>query len=404
MSSSSEVITLDYDIVPWSDLFPELQVEPIDNLQMVGCLELLRKIADYMTLWSYLKLCSQQSGGGDADLSELSDGEAVLVKDLIRLNGAISNAVMGSGHLDATASGLDRDFRLSKGADLIALSDYLAGRIKASAIYRSDWYGIVRLLERAGLISPTGCLVGVLHEPGSELSVLHGTEQAFMGPVEPSRDFSMAVHAQVKRPIGRKFVRTPRGGTYGKQLAALLADGHGPDVFTALPIVTNATSVHYEQPDHATLPPRKESETWLDTLKVLPSAVIRDLLVIAPDQSPVNGNPEQGTKPKRCELFLRVEKDVISNKKSPFKYHGYEIKSKSEGYIEGNDVCLFPDHYDPSKYPKALPYLLPLNDGVTQPLEASFGKGSRIQPAFARFYDSGDAYVKALERIVYGQG
>jgi|GEM_PF-4161420 hypothetical protein len=158
-SSLSDLTTLDYDIVPWHEIFLELTFVPADDYKNVFLAKACSKFNDFLETRIYLKFVKnilQESKKLDEYYTEDEPLENQITEILKNWYKALTEENQSS--VSTLILIEDRRYDIATEAGVKNLESKIDEIIQKSKMVKSDWYKCVQKLKEIGLIKPYGAL------------------------------------------------------------------------------------------------------------------------------------------------------------------------------------------------------------------------------------------------------
>ena len=171
-------VVVDFNIVPWSAIFPELLETSVDDLPMAIQAKMIQEINEVLEDRSYLRLVSQ--------LDQLSSELNSLYFSDKDMEGALLNLLAGLkvAQYDTNIVRYNgKAYNLATSEGVGGITAVLDGVRQSSNMLKSNWYKTVLSLKNNGLLSPLGMLMATGKESKTKLSIYAETE--FYGNQKP---------------------------------------------------------------------------------------------------------------------------------------------------------------------------------------------------------------------------
>jgi hypothetical protein len=148
-----KMAVLDFNIVPWSIIFPELTSKVIETDVDLVKSKLVQKLNSYTMIRSYLLRIS--SLDSTPVLNEMYIQSNGVANELNELLAAIKNTYDSSTDASVIRYA-NTDYNVI--TDVKKLEDLIDKKINTSSMGKSEWYRIVHLLYQKGFLQPQGAL------------------------------------------------------------------------------------------------------------------------------------------------------------------------------------------------------------------------------------------------------
>ena len=231
---------IDFNIAPWSDLFPELAVTQIDDAGQIAAMATLDKIKEYGEIYRYLELIVTTTG--DAELTKIYNGDSSLYRKMLALNQAVEAAFFADNKVEYAG----RVYSLIDTGQVARLNSIVESNINSSLVMYSTWYRYkVEHLRRAGLLQPTGMMLmgGIVNNTNSTIQWYPFTSYS-TGLKAGNHSFITAIpdSSMVKKGVPLEFNNISE---IGKALATTTSRINGiPNrLLTILPLIVSDTKV-----------------------------------------------------------------------------------------------------------------------------------------------------------------
>lgn len=155
--------TLDFNIAPWNEIFPELSFRVSDDALELVTIKLYEQINALLELRNYLILSSKKLRNS-SELSKYINMDTTLFDKLHVLYGDIIKSSMGDVSIqDSSESSWVKfegeNYDLYNIENISSLTAQIARLGDNSSMKRSVWYSVVERLAKLGLIQPSGVLL-----------------------------------------------------------------------------------------------------------------------------------------------------------------------------------------------------------------------------------------------------
>ncbi len=153
----TDLATLDYNIVPWSDVFPELSFMLSDNSMDIILIKLYKQLNDYFSDCNYLNLVSRKLLYTKTLIAMQTQDKPTkqkleqLFKDLVncsQYNSDLKPVIFGGNQ-----------YAMNTFESIMSLSAEIESVINKTSMMKSNWYIVVKKLKEMGLIKPCGVML-----------------------------------------------------------------------------------------------------------------------------------------------------------------------------------------------------------------------------------------------------
>ena len=242
----TELATLDYNIVPWSEIFPELNFRLSDNSMDLIKIKLYEQLNDYLGDLEYLNLVCEKLND-TADLTDLlyQDEEKTT-----EIKGLYDNLVdteakdLSSNNEKVTISFNGKDYDISDSDSLSSLTKAIDTLTNATAMKKSAWYGVVKRLKAEGLLHPCGVMLAA-RPKGSGNAKTWELEYGGAGTINAMGERYFGGHTR----SGYPYRGDGSSKSFGRQVAAYSSkdtskwNSYSSSLCSVLPLVSNNSKV-----------------------------------------------------------------------------------------------------------------------------------------------------------------
>lgn len=235
LEADGQPVVIDFNIVPWSEIFPELSSTALDNSGVMMQSKLMQQIDDFMLDRSYLQMVINVDKTNPGALSQIANADAGLIDVLGDLYNKLKELGSSENVQTISFNGIKYDMDdISQAAKLsIALEDLMNN----SKMKKSSWYKVVSVLKSKGIINQYGALIGI-HKgnPYNETGEPFKPNQTYIALNDDSSAHSKRIKTNYVTPTMSMGLQL---GQYYTETAGTIH----PIVPSALPIVTANTEL-----------------------------------------------------------------------------------------------------------------------------------------------------------------